>query len=72
METKALIDADTTNKKLWSEVTAVLQDYPVSDNLSGETMNFRSLLKVKCWLYKTGKFILGFCFVLSFFRSLVC
>ncbi|XP_074619358.1 E3 ubiquitin-protein ligase UHRF1-like isoform X3 [Acropora palmata] len=27
-ETKALIDADTTNKKLWSEVTAILQDYP--------------------------------------------
>ncbi|XP_015764928.1 PREDICTED: E3 ubiquitin-protein ligase UHRF1-like [Acropora digitifera] len=27
-ETKTLIDADTTNKKLWSEVTAILQDYP--------------------------------------------
>lgn len=49
-ETKALIDADTTNKKLWGEVTAILQDYPVSDNLSGETANFESqVLIVQNW-----------------------
>ena len=29
-ETKALLDADTTNSKLWTEVTTALQDYPVS------------------------------------------
>ena len=29
-ETKALLDADTANEKLWSEVTTALQDYPVS------------------------------------------
>lgn len=27
-ETKALLDADTTNSKLWTEVTTALQDYP--------------------------------------------
>lgn len=29
-ETKAVLDADTANEKLWSEVTTALQDYPVS------------------------------------------
>lgn len=29
-ETKALLDADTANSKLWTEVTTALQDYPVS------------------------------------------
>ena len=29
-ETKALLDADTANTKLWNEVTTALQDYPVS------------------------------------------
>ena len=29
-ETKALLDTDTANSKLWTEVTTALQDYPVS------------------------------------------
>ena len=29
-KTKELLDADTINTKLWSEVTSGLQDYPVS------------------------------------------
>ena len=48
-KTKALLDADTVNTKLWSEVTTALQDYPVSSSAWCGSHYLKSLLGAYFW-----------------------